>query len=249
MKIEKGRRVKLKVDLSVAGGQQLEKSTVEYVQGALKKFKSARFVDDRNGPEARLLLKLVFSGDEGKLRYFGEQVALVNRQINEVAATLFPSYRLLTRPITWRLTETVNENLHVDVYNDDLPDHHLRMFLNLDVTPRIWHTSYTLEWMLQHKLHLLAPDFVRTATPGRICHDLNFAVFGGFETAGREGAPKHIAFFEPGELWLVDSRKVSHQIFYGRKALSTDFAVEVASMVDPSKHYYALVERYRAKAA
>lgn len=34
MKIEKGRRIKLKVDLSVAGGQQLEKSTVEYVQGA-----------------------------------------------------------------------------------------------------------------------------------------------------------------------------------------------------------------------
>jgi FKBP-type peptidyl-prolyl cis-trans isomerase 2 len=34
VKIEKGRRVTLKVDLSVAGGQQLEKSTVEYVQGA-----------------------------------------------------------------------------------------------------------------------------------------------------------------------------------------------------------------------
>ena len=34
MKIEKGRRVQLKVDLAVAGGQQLEKSTVEYIQGA-----------------------------------------------------------------------------------------------------------------------------------------------------------------------------------------------------------------------
>jgi FKBP-type peptidyl-prolyl cis-trans isomerase 2 len=34
VKIEKGRRVQLKVDLSVAGGQQLEKSTVEYIQGA-----------------------------------------------------------------------------------------------------------------------------------------------------------------------------------------------------------------------
>jgi FKBP-type peptidyl-prolyl cis-trans isomerase 2 len=34
VKIEKGRKVKLKVDLSVAGGQQLEKSTVEFVQGA-----------------------------------------------------------------------------------------------------------------------------------------------------------------------------------------------------------------------
>ncbi|MFT3696059.1 MAG: FKBP-type peptidyl-prolyl cis-trans isomerase [Kofleriaceae bacterium] len=34
MKIEKGRRVTLKVDLKVAGGQQLEKSTVEFVQGS-----------------------------------------------------------------------------------------------------------------------------------------------------------------------------------------------------------------------
>lgn len=34
VKIEKGRKITLKVDLSVAGGQQLEKSTVEYIQGA-----------------------------------------------------------------------------------------------------------------------------------------------------------------------------------------------------------------------
>jgi len=33
VKIEKGRRVQLKVELSVAGGQQLEKSTVEFIQG------------------------------------------------------------------------------------------------------------------------------------------------------------------------------------------------------------------------
>ncbi len=36
MKIENGRRVTLKVDLSVAGGQQLEKSTVEFIQGSGK---------------------------------------------------------------------------------------------------------------------------------------------------------------------------------------------------------------------
>ncbi len=34
MKIEKGRRVTLKVDLSVAGGHQLEKKTIEFVQGS-----------------------------------------------------------------------------------------------------------------------------------------------------------------------------------------------------------------------
>ena len=34
MKIEKGRRVTLKVDISVAGGQTLEKKTLEFVQGS-----------------------------------------------------------------------------------------------------------------------------------------------------------------------------------------------------------------------
>ncbi len=34
MKIEKGRRITLKVDLSVAGGQQLEKNQVEFIFGA-----------------------------------------------------------------------------------------------------------------------------------------------------------------------------------------------------------------------
>lgn len=34
MKIEKGRRVTLKVDLSVAGGQQLEKNQVEFIYGS-----------------------------------------------------------------------------------------------------------------------------------------------------------------------------------------------------------------------
>ena len=34
MKIEKGRRVTVKVDLAVAGGASLEKSTVEYIHGA-----------------------------------------------------------------------------------------------------------------------------------------------------------------------------------------------------------------------
>jgi FKBP-type peptidyl-prolyl cis-trans isomerase 2 len=34
VKIEKGRRIKLKVELAVAGGETLEKSVVEFIQGA-----------------------------------------------------------------------------------------------------------------------------------------------------------------------------------------------------------------------
>jgi hypothetical protein len=215
---------------------------------AFKKFKSVRFLDEyfgRNSVPAELLERC-FAGDRGRLRYFAEQVRSINTQVMDLARRLFPHYRLITSAITWRMTETLNENLHFDVYKEDLPDHHLRMFVNLDLVPRIWHTSFTLEHALRNYLSTLDRRFVATATAGRICHDLNFAVFGGFESAGREGRPKHISFFDPAEVWLVDSRKISHQIFYGRRALSTDFAVEVASMDDPGTHYYTLVERHRS---
>ena len=215
---------------------------------SLKKLKSQRLIDESDAEKiSQKLLVSCFQGDEGRLRYFVEQVRSVNQQIQAIASRLFANYRFLNNSITWRLAETLNENLHVDVYGEDLPDHHLRLFLNLDSVYRIWHTSFSLEHMLGDYLHLLDPEFVRSATAGRICRELNMAVFGGWELAGRDGRPRHIGFFEPGEVWLVDSRKVSHQIFYGRRAVSTEFAVDNASMNDPSTHYYAIVERHRER--
>jgi hypothetical protein len=211
-----------------------------------KKFKSVRFVKKGEAPadmQARC-----FNGDAGRMRYFKDQVQSINRQIDSFVEDLFPRYRKLRPSITWRMSDTINENLHFDVYKKDQPDHHLRLFVNIDSCPRIWHTSHTLMHLLDTSLHLLPKEFLQEATPGRLCHDLNFAVFGGFEKAGREGADKHIAFFEPGEVWLVDSRKVSHQIFFGRRAISTDHAIDVTSMQDPGLHYYALVEQARQKA-
>jgi len=225
--------------------------TVQFPTGAkvLQKFKSNRFLDEYDSEESSppSILNSCFNGDGERLRYFAEQVRSVNQQITKLAERLFPKYRFTNDSITWRLTEQLNENLHVDVYREDLPHHHLRMFINLDSVHRIWHTSYTLDYMLDHYISLLDPEFIRSATPGRICLELNAAVFGGRALAGREGRPKHIGFFEPGEVWLVDSRKVSHQIFYGRKAVSTEFAVDNASMDDPSTHYFSVVERHRQR--
>jgi hypothetical protein len=237
-------------------------ATVNFPQDAeLKKFKSWRLLQEMDrggmrrilgmspGPMSDLLLRTVFVGDRGRLRHFSQQMLAINEQVGALTSRLFPSYRIIADRITWRFQETVNENLHLDVYKEDLRDHHLRLFINLDSVPRIWHTSHTLQTILDEHLSLLDPEFVRTETPGRICHDLNFAVFKSFPDAGREGCAKHIVFFEPGEVWLVDSRKVSHQIFYGRKALSTDHAVDRNSMLDPTTHYYELVERRRVASA
>lgn len=236
----------------------------------LKKFASHRFLRETGGGEGGLLrglarallqraaprtpvaeqvLARVFANDRGRFRRFTEQVRHVNAQILHVCRTLFPGYRRIHESITWRFSETVNENLHVDVYEQDLPDHHLRLFVNMDSAPRLWNVSWTLEQLLRDHLGRLDPEFVRSATPGRICHALNFLVFGRMAEAGRDGQPRHVALFEPGEVWLVDSRKVSHQIVYGRRAISTDFAIETGSMADPRQHYYELVERYRRPAA
>ena len=230
-------------------------ASVEFDEASTKKFKSINFLKQYQqfkwlspGRTANDdLLRTAFKGDRKRMNRFAEQVRHVNQQVDALVGRLFPAYRIERPSITWRLNETINENLHVDVYKEDLPSHHLRLFVNLDVVPRIWHTSHGLEHVLKNSLHLLGDDFLRKSTPGRICHDLNFAVFKGFAEAGREGLPKHIVFFNPGEVWLVDSRKVSHQIFFGRKVLSTEHFVANDSMLDPSLHYYEMVNRYRSR--
>ncbi|MEO5861670.1 MAG: hypothetical protein ABIQ03_04320 [Burkholderiales bacterium] len=230
-------------------------ASLEFDDDATKKFKSINFLKQFKqftfpGASPNTyddLLRNTFDGNKKRMNHFAEQVRSINNQIDSIIARLFPRYQIEKPSITWRLNETINENLHVDVYNEDLPNHHLRLFVNLDTVPRIWHTSHTLEHILKNSLHLLDEEFVRTSTPGRICHALNFAVFKGFEEAGREGLPKHIVFFDPGEVWIVDSRKVSHQIFYGRKALSVEHAIVNTSMKNPSLHYYEIVNRYRNK--
>jgi FkbM family methyltransferase len=214
----------------------------------LKKFKSQRFLRDPQAKRAGVenaLLERVFAGSRRELERFRGQVAAVNAQLLALCRRFFPDYEILGDSITWRMSPTLNENLHVDVYKEDLPDHHLRLFVNLDAAHRIWHTSFTLEQLLRDRLGMLAPEFLRDAPPGRLGHDLNFAVFGGMDAAGQDGQPRHFAAFAPGEIWLVDSRQVSHQVVYGQRAVSTDFAIAARSMRDPARHYHALIDRHR----
>ena len=50
---------------------------------------------------------------------------------------------------------------------------------------------------------------------------------------------------DPGDVWIVDSRQIAHQIFYGRRALSIDFSVKRESMENPDRHYLSFVDRFR----
>lgn len=212
-----------------------------------KKFKAIQFVQGiRAGnniyPD---IFADCFAGDRGRFDYFCQQLASIVVQIQDVLSTASPSYRMEQR-LTLRCAPTMNENLHFDVYDDEIPTHHMRLFVNLDSAHRIWTTSWRLSDVLQNRLCELPTEHLTRELPGLLMKRLNFHVFGGLDSRYEErGEPRHTVFFEPGEIWFVDSRKVSHQIFYGRRAISSESAVATESMEDPSKHYLQQVETAR----
>jgi hypothetical protein len=179
--------------------------------------------------------------------------AEVARQMSSVLAQLMPLYRPLfggyqfTRgKVVWRLHDIYAENLHVDTYREANPDHFARVFINLDTQPRIWHTS----WQAQDVMRIAKGRLPRQECTNLSANDLwgaiNRSVFGKTSREWWDDQPRHVAFFEPGDVWSVDSRLVAHQIFYGRRAVSIDFAVDPATMRSGDKHYLRLAESARA---
>lgn len=222
-------------------------STVIFPAHGYKKFKTFQFVEALRRGEALYptLAKDCFENDRGKARYFGEQVTLIVEQVCALLDEAAAQYRISKPRLTLRCAPTFNENLHFDVYDEDIETHHFRLFVNLDSAHRIWHTSWRLSDVLD-RMKELPERILQEETPGGLIKRLNFHVFGGIDSVYEErGEPKHVAFFETGEIWFVDSRKVSHQIFYGRRAISSESVVEICNMVAPQNHYLTLAENRR----
>lgn len=169
----------------------------------------------------------------------------IYEQVMPAYEALFAPYRFLREIGVLRLNRLVGLSMHIDSYPEEIPTHHARMFINLDSQPRIWQTSYTADEIA--KRAAFTPDEngslgnaewwtamrhrgLKEGTPQE-CWDDN---------------PRHVCVFEPGDVWVVDSRQMAHQIFYGRRAMTIDFTVDRASMLDPARHYLGLVERLRS---
>jgi hypothetical protein len=165
-----------------------------------------------------------------------------------VYEALFAGYAFTRRQVVWRLNTIRNENLHIDTYDTEIPDHFARLFINLDNQPRVWMTSYGVEELFERFGERIEREVLERGTPGQIRIALNEAAFGGKSTIWWDGQPRHVAYFDPGEVWAVDSRQLSHQIFYGRRAVSIDFFVDPESMHKPKRHYLRMANAYRRKA-
>ena len=165
-----------------------------------------------------------------------------------VYEALFRGYRFTRRQVVWRLNTIRNENQHVDTYAEHLPDHFARLFINLDVQPRIWTTSHRMADLFDRFGDRVPRKVLETGSAEALRQAVNTAAFGGRSNVWWDAEPRHVAYFDPGDVWAVDSRQVAHQIFYGRRAVSIDFFVDPASMGDPGRHYLAFAESFRARA-
>lgn len=213
-----------------------------------KKFKAVQYVASVQRGESiyPTLAEDCFGGDQGKADYFAEQLSSVVSQISEILRKVAPTYQIEKPRLTLRCSPTLNENLHVDVYAEDIETHHFRLFVNLDNAHRTWTTSWRLSDLLERNLKELPLEDIKSLSAGQLIRALNFHVFGGINSIYEEtGQPRHTAFFEPGEVWFVDSRKVSHQIFYGRRAISSESVVQPENMINPDRHYLDVAERAR----
>lgn len=213
----------------------------------LKKLSSSPSPDDyRHDPllDRRLEEAKVPWGLKRRLR---REISRLYERVLPVYEALFSGYRFTRRQVVWRLNTIHNENMHVDTYVSDFTDHFARLFINLDDQPRIWMTSWSLEEMYARFGDQLPPEQVIASEPGAIHKAINAAAFGGRSTVWWDSQPRHVAYFDPGDVWAVDSRQVSHQIFYGRRAVSIDYFVDPSSMVKPKRHYLFTAERFRSR--
>jgi hypothetical protein len=167
------------------------------------------------------VLKDVFGGDEGRFRYFAGQLSRVEQIADGLINRLLGGLDVETKIMVTRFSETRMENLHYDM--DPGSDDHeaFRLYINLDAYPRIWSTSYQLTTLLRKGGRRLVEGIDPNSPAETILKRAVGRAFGGWNQRATERlAPRHQIYFDPGDIWIVDGRSVSHQVLSGYRVLS-----------------------------
>jgi hypothetical protein len=170
-------------------------------------------------------------------------------EVLRIFGICFPTYEPFRFIPSVRLTRTLFENLHWDNHSIDDDFHQARIFANLDSRPRIWNVSHRFtDWVrryyTQHDLGRFAG-----ADPNLMLDYITGDVFGGTRRTWMDNQPRHRVAFEPGEVWLGESRMISHQIYYGESAIVYMWFVRAASMANPANRFNVLVEQIHREMA
>lgn len=203
---------------------------------------------ERNGrlifPDAtrQAIFDVLCKGDRVIFERAAQALKSAHRQLLRIFETCFPNYEPFRLVPSIRLTRTLFENLHWDNHSIEDDFHQARVFTNLDTNPRIWNISFGfIDWMRtfyrEHDLGRFAGK-----DPNLLIDYVTGEVLGGTQNTWMDSFPRHEIAFEPGEVWLGESRLVSHQIVYGEAAMVYMWFVDPASMDNRDNRFNLRVE-------
>lgn len=221
--------------------RKLKKMTAPY-------FFKGKTPQDRNGrltfadPVRQAILDTLCNGDRETFERAAEALRYAHDEVLRLFELCFPRYESFRFIPSVRLTRTLFENLHWDNHSIDDDFHQARIFANLDSRPRIWSISHQfIDWVRDNYERY---DLARFAgkDPNLLIQFVTGEIMGGTTETWKDDFPRHRVAFDPGEVWLGESRLLSHQIFYGEAAMVYMWFVTAASMADPANRFNERVE-------
>lgn len=193
-------------------------------------------------PVRQAIFNVMCKGDKAVFDRAATALKSAHVEIERIFGICFPNYDVFRFIPSVRLTQTLFENLHWDNHSIDDDFHQARVFANLDSRPRIWNVSHRFpDWVRQHyEEH----DLGRFAgqDPNMLIDYVTGEVLGGTRNTWKDTQPRHRVAFDPGEVWLGESRLISHQICYGDSAAVYMWFVKAASMANPDNRFNLRIE-------
>ncbi len=181
---------------------------------------------------------------------FRREVARLRREIRKFIFQSFSGYRFSKENISWRFTPSGGEHMHLDFFHSGEDIQYVRMFINVDVQPRLWNVSASLMELADRFYETAALGRFRDRSADALIECLTKIVFGWKDNPGDDRQPRHEVVLEPGDVWLCDSRKVSHQLVRGNRLVSAKFRALPSSMRDPTLRVEAQLARlHRSRGA
>lgn len=167
------------------------------------------------------VLEESFDGDQGRFDYFLGQLEIIEGIAQRLLDRLLGGLTVGTKIMVTRFSETRMENLHYDIDQDSDDHEAFRLYINLDAYPRIWSTSYQVTRLFREGGERLLGGLDPNEKSEIILKRAIGRAYGGWnQRATERRAPRHQVYFDPGDVWIVDGRTVSHQVLSGHRVLS-----------------------------
>ena len=238
----------------------------EKIRRKLKKLESTTFfegnapetvLDDNGVPKSlrfdntlrQSLFESLCQGDPAIFNGASSALKSAHDELNNIFKVCFPDYRPTRLVPSIRLTETLFENLHWDNHSMIEDFHQTRIFCNLDSRKRIWNLGdRCLDYLeANYRQHGLAEFAERDPTEMLVY--ISKQILGGVVDICKDARPRHSVAFDPGEVWICESRMIAHQIWYGLRATVYMWYVDINSMHDKRSRFNARIEDLHARMA